>query len=79
MIEKKVANLHGFLKKKLVAGIDAESAPFVIDHFCEEMSFLFLMATQEGDQEEKPGQIFSYVIWRPQVIFNLLHKAYNMA
>lgn len=66
LIEKKVTDLFGFLKKKMNSGMDAESAAFVVDHFCEEICFLFLVATQEDAGREKPGAGCSYVIWRPQ-------------
>lgn len=66
LIEKKVKDLQGFLKMKLNSEMHADVAPFVIDHFCEEISFLFLVATQEDSAKDSDKSGHSYVIWRPQ-------------
>jgi len=66
---KKVKELAGFLKMKLNNEMESTHASFVIDHFCEEISYLFLVATQEDTTKLNSGRMapgYSYVIWRPQ-------------
>jgi hypothetical protein len=62
-----------FLVKKLNGKINPIVASYLIDHFCDEIQFLFLVAAQESSDSvsdiiDSESAGYSYVTWKHQQV-----------